>query len=92
MEERTATRVERAPVRRIGILLAAGLPAAAVWAGASLAGGAGGSAGSGGEPTGTSDRSAPSFVQEDGDRKRNGRNCPERDGRSNAGGAADVSV
>ena len=92
MEETTTTFVERGPVRRIGIVLAAGLAAAAVCAGVSLAGGAGGSAGSGGEPAGTSGRGAPSFVQEDGGGERDGRNCPNKDRGSNSDGAAVATV
>ena len=95
MDTRTVTRAERSPVRRVALVLAAGLAAAAAWAGVSLAGGAGGSGGaasSGTGPAGASDTSGPSFVQQDDGGDRDGRNCPDKDGGSNSGGAADTDV
>ena len=95
MDTRTATRTEPSPVRRVALVIGAGLAAAAVWAGISIAGGTGGSGGaaSGGSgPAATSDASGSSFVQQDDGGDGDGRNCPEKDGGSNSGGAADTDV
>ena len=95
MDSRTVARAERSPVRRVALVLAAGLAAAAAWAGVSLAGEvgrSGGAASSGTGPAGASDTSGPSFVQQDDVGDRDGRHCPDKDGGSNSGGAADTDV
>ena len=94
MDTRTVTRADPSPVRRVALVVAAGLAAAAVWAGVSIAGGTGASGGAArtdNGPAGASDTSGPSFVEQDGGGEREGRNCPDKDG-SNSGGAADATV
>jgi hypothetical protein len=69
------------------LVLAAGLlAAAAVWAGVSLAGGSGTA-----EPSGSQGGGGFSFVQDGGDQRGEGRDCPKRDG-SAPSDAADSSV
>lgn len=95
MDTRTFTRAEPSPVRRVALVVAAGLAAAAVWAGVSIAGGTGGSRGAastGTGPAGASDTSGPSFVQQDGGGERDGRNCPDKERGPNSDGAADATV
>lgn len=95
MDIRPATRAEPSPLRRVAFAMVAGLAAAAVWAGVSIAGGTGGSAGSastGAGPAQPAETSGPSLVQEGGNGQQDGRDCPNKDGGSNSDGAADASV